>query len=289
MAHFRRIIWDYYRHKGRRMPWRRTRDPYRILVSEIMLQQTQVARVMKFYPIFIKKFPNFRVLARARTVEVLRAWQGMGYNRRALALQRLSRIILEKFNGELPRNRAELESLPGIGKATAGAIRAFVWNEPEIFIETNVRRVFIHFFFSRRSLLSRRTGRQRVTDRELACYIKRTLPRKNVREWYWALMDYGAMLGAATRTGRGGGNAGVRRGRSIENPNRRSAHYGPQPRFAGSDRELRGKILRILLLGRGLGNISRASLVRKINREIKEPLPRIRKIVRALVREGFIT
>jgi len=280
-ARFKRVIRDYHRRHGRDMPWRRTRDPYRILISEIMLQQTQVARVVKFYPFFIGKFPNFRTLAQAKTADVLRAWQGMGYNRRALALQRLSSAVLGKFDGELPHGRAELESLPGIGKATAGAIRAFVWNEPEVFIETNIRRVFIHFFFSCRS------ARRRVTDQEIARYIKRTLPRKNVREWYWALMDYGAMLGAMSRTGaRDSGRDGQS---GVQNPNRKSAYYKTQPRFLGSDRELRGKILRILLFGRGFGNISRASLVRQISRRTKEPPRRVRKIVHALAREGFVT
>jgi A/G-specific adenine glycosylase len=255
MRRFKDIIWAYYRHNRREMPWRRTHDPYRILVSEIMLQQTQVARVMKFYPDFIKKFPDFRALAHARTVAVLRAWQGLGYNRRALALRRLAKIILEKYNGRLPRERAALESLPGIGKATAGAIRAFAWNEPEIFIETNIRRVFIHFFFERS---------RKVTDKEILRYIKRTLDRKNPREWYWALMDYGAMLGAAS-----------------QNPNRKSVHYKKQPRFSGSDRELRGKIVRFLLAKKKFS-------IRALSKGTGEPEKRIRRIASALAKEGFM-
>src|SRR5271155_820779 len=121
---FKKEIRRYYLKNGRHgMLWRKTRDPYRIVVSEIMLQQTQVARVEKFYPRFIKKFPNFRALARARTSDVLRAWQGMGYNRRALALQRLARIVNDQYHGKLPRERAALEALPGIGKATDGSLR----------------------------------------------------------------------------------------------------------------------------------------------------------------------
>jgi len=255
---FKKTIWSRYRSDGRHdLAWRKTRDPYRILVSEIMLQQTQVARVAKFYPKFIKKFPDFRTLARARTPVLLRTWTGLGYNRRALALQRLSRIVLEKFNGRLPRDRAALESLPGIGKATAGSLRAFAFNEPEVFIETNIRRVFIHFFFPRRKT---------VTDRELERYIKRTLPKKNPREWYWALMDYGAMLG---QKGRGA------------NPNRKSAHYRTQAQFRGSDRELRGKILRILLK---YGQLSSVSVVKMV----KEPTARVQGVMSALAREGFI-
>jgi len=277
---FRAIIWAYYRRAGRDMPWRRTRDPYRIVVSEIMLQQTQVARVMKFYPIFIKKFPDFRTLARARTADVLRAWQGMGYNRRALALQRLAKIILEKYNGRLPRERAALTALPGIGKATAGAIHAFAWNEPEIFIETNIRRVFIHFFFPARSGCAGHAGyvgrARTVTDDEIVRYIERTLPRKNAREWYWALMDYGAMLGtAASRIHKKSARA------TGQNPNRNSAHYKKQSRFLGSDRELRGKILRFLLQRK---RVSRETIAK----ETKKPAVRVRKIIAALERERFI-
>jgi A/G-specific adenine glycosylase len=254
---FRATILGYYRKNGRhKLAWRHTTDPYRIVVSEVMLQQTQVARVAKFYPDFTKKFPNFRALARAKTADVLQAWQGMGYNRRALALQNLSRIVLEKFNGTLPRSREELESLPGIGKATAGSIRAFAWNEPEIFIETNIRRVFINFFLHEK---------KKVTDDELTRYIRRTLPGKNYREWYWALMDYGAMLGAGAPTG---------------NPNRKSAHYRKQALFKGSDRELRGKILRLLLKKRKISLTNTA-------KEAKEPILRVKKIAGVLVREGF--
>lgn len=244
------------------MPWRRTRDPYRILVSEIMLQQTQVSRVLKFYPAFMKRLPDFRALAHARVATVLRAWQGMGYNRRALALRRLSRIVLEKFNGRLPRSRAELESLPGIGKVTAGAIRAFVWNEPEIFIETNIRRVFIHFFFRRR---------RKVTDLEIARYIKRTLPQKNLRGWYWALMDYGTMLGTRAKTARRGGT----------NPNRKSVHYKIQPPFFGSDRELRGKMLRFLLQKKKIS-------IETLSKTMKVASTRVRSIAKAFAGEGFI-
>lgn len=266
MSQFKGTIWAYYRHHKRAMPWRRTHDPYRVLVSEIMLQQTQVARVMKFYPDFIKNFPNFRALARARTVAVLRTWQGLGYNRRALALRRLAKIVLKKYGGRLPRERAALESLPGIGEATAGAIRAFAWNEPEIFIETNIRRVFIHFFFGRR---------RKVTDEAILRYIKRTLDRKNPREWYWALMDYGAMLGSASQVSSANGWR-------VKNPNRKSAHYKKQPRFSGSDRELRGKIVRFLLAKKRFS-------IKQVSKEMGESEQRVRKIASALAKEGFMS
>ena len=262
---FQKIILDYYKTAGRDLAWRRTRDSYRILVSEIMLQQTQVARVEAFYENFIKRFPDFRALAKAKTVDVLRAWQGLGYNRRALALQRLAKIIVEYYGGRLPRDRATLESLPGIGAYTAGALRAFAFGEPEIFIETNIRRVFIHFFFPRR---------RKVYDEEIRSLIEKTLPKeagpRNVKVWYWALMDYGAMLGTVHGLG------------AAKNPNRRSAHYAKQSKFFGSDRELRGQLLRLVL--------AKKKIARK---QLFEILPqskiRIAKILSDLQREGFVS
>jgi len=235
---FKKTIEEYYHMHGRHdLPWRHTRDPYAILVSEIMLQQTQVTRVKSYYENFLKKFPNFRRLARAKKEEVLRAWQGLGYNRRALALWNLSRIVSREFNGNLPRTREQLEALPGIGRGTSGAVSAFAFNKPEVFIETNIRRVFIHFFFSATN--EGRASAKKVTDDELARYIKSTLDVKNPREWYYALMDYGAMLGTSASASK----------LASANPNRRSAHYKKQSPFKGSDREIRGKLLRSILAG----------------------------------------
>lgn len=262
IINFRKVIWNYYRTQGRDLPWRRTRDPYRILVSEIMLQQTQVSRVTQYYEKFIKKFSDFETLARAKTETVLRIWQGLGYNRRALSLRILAGEVVAQYHGKLPRDIATLISLPGVGEYTAGAIRAFAFNKPEIFIETNIRRVFIHFFFPEKKHLA---GRE-VTDTEIKRYIERTLDLKNPREWYFALMDYGAMLGIASRD---------------KNPNRRSAGYVRQSRFAGSDRELRGKILRLLLARRKI-----ASSI--LSREFNEPSTRVLKIITLLEREGFL-
>ena len=264
---FRSAVWRHYRRLGRHgLPWRLTRDPYRILVSEIMLQQTQVSRVLKFYPRFIGAFPDFGALARAETRDVLRAWQGMGYNRRALALRRLAGIVAAEHRGRLPRGRAALEALPGVGPATAGAVRAFAFNEREIFIETNIRRAFMRWFFR---------GRRRVTDAEVRRYIGRALDPENPREWYWALMDYGAWRGGGGGRTEGGARGGA-------NPNRRSAHYRKQPRFAGSARELRGKILKILL------RTGRAS-VRALAKETGKSYKEIVRIAEGLAKDGFVS
>ena len=144
---FQRFLSLFYASCGRDLPWRGTIDPYRILVSEFMLQQTRVERVLSKYPEFLGRFPDIEVLARAPRHEVLLAWQGLGYNRRALALHETARRVRDEFHGMVPLDRTLLDSLPGIGRATAGAIVVFSTNRPEIFIETNIRRVYIHLFF----------------------------------------------------------------------------------------------------------------------------------------------
>ncbi len=218
---FKKIIYAHYRAHAREFPWRNTKNPYHIFVSEIMLQQTQAGRVREKYGEFIKTFPNFRALAEASPRDILRAWLGLGYNRRALFLKRAAREIVRVYGGELPRRREKLETFSGIGPATARSIRVFAFNEPDVFIETNIRTVYLHFFFPKS---------KNVPDKKLLPFIEKTLDRKNPREWYYALMDYGAMLK-----------------KSVANPNRRSATHIQQKKFKGSLREARGAILRVLL------------------------------------------
>lgn len=218
---FRDHVYRYYALHGRDLPWRRTTNPYHILVSEIMLQQTQVERVTEKYGKFIARFPDFLSLASAGLKDVLSEWQGMGYNRRALALKGLAEIVTSRYDGELPRTVEGLSKLPGIGTTTAGEILAFAFNIPTSFIETNIRRAFIHHFFP---------DEEAVKDRQIMPLVEATLDRDNPRTWYYALMDYGSMLKKV-----------------VQNPNQRSAHYKKQPPFADSDRKIRGLILRILL------------------------------------------
>jgi A/G-specific adenine glycosylase len=256
---FKKIIWENYRRAGRlALPWRNTHDPYAIFVSEIMLQQTQVNRVAGYYKFFLERFPDFSSLAKANVVEVLTVWQGLGYNRRALFLKRSAEMVVEKFDGRLPPDRAALESLHGIGKGTSGSLMAFAFNKPEIFIETNIRRVFLHFFFE---------GKKKVTDEEIERYIEKSVDRKDPREWYWALMDYGTLLGAQAKE---------------KNPNRRSAHYKKQAAFSGSDRELRGKIVRSLLLKKS--KIDERTLLTGVGAS-KE---KFEKVIKGLYKEGFV-
>ncbi len=238
------------------MLWRKTKNPYRIVVSEIMLQQTQVRRVTEKYSLFIKKFPTFAALARAPLSEALAAWQGLGYNRRALSLKKLSEIVVHEYKSELPHEPEKLAKLPGIGAATAGSIAAFAFNHPSVFIETNIRRVFIHFFFH---------DMKKVNDDAIMRLAAQAVDIKNPREWYFALMDYGTML-AATEN---------------KNPNRKSAHYKKQSKFHGSDRQVRGKIVALLVKHKSL--VPRATA-----KETQEPLERIEKIFKQLQKEGFV-
>jgi A/G-specific adenine glycosylase len=237
------------------MPWRQTHDPYQILVSEIMLQQTQVQRVETKYQEFIAVFPDFPSLARAPLREVLRVWQGMGYNRRGMALQKIAQRVVAEFKGKLPDSVETLRTFPGVGAATAGAIVAFAFNKPTVFLETNIRRVFLHTFFH---------NREGVRDRELLPLIERTLDREKPRQWYYALMDYGARLK-----------------KDAENPNRRSAHYTRQSPFEGSDRQIRSLILKTLLVK---PRLSMSQLLKAVG---KVPT-RTERIIGQLGEEGFL-
>lgn len=217
---FQKKVYDHY-HKNRRdFPWRKGITPYKIVVSEIMLQQTQAPRVVEKFKFFIKTFPNFESLARAPFKDILKVWQGLGYNRRALGLKKLAEIIVTEYKGKLPKTPEELVGLPWIGLHTAGSIAAYAYNYPSIFIETNIRSVFIHEFFGDQS---------EVTDKQLLPYIEAALDKKHSREWYNALMDYGAMLKETN-----------------PNPSRRSKHYTKQSTFEGSNRKLRGMVLKLL-------------------------------------------
>lgn len=252
---FQKTIYDYYREHSRKLPWRITRNPYHILVSEIMLQQTQVARVLVKYERLVQMFPDFSTLAQAPLKIILKEWQGMGYNRRAIALKHIAQKVMEEFHGHLPPSAEVLKTFPGIGKATASSIIAFAFNIPTVFIETNIRRVFIHGFFHDRS---------DVKDTEILLLVERTLDVTNPREWYYGLMDYGAMLK-----------------KEFENPNRRSAHYQKQSPFQGSNRQVRGNILKML------ANESSVS-EREITRKLQTDSERVRNNLVQLEKEGFI-
>jgi A/G-specific adenine glycosylase len=218
---FQNHVYKHYATQGRDLPWRKTEDPYEILVSEIMLQQTQVPRVMEKYGQFLHAFPTMHSLAQAPLREILTVWQGLGYNRRALALKKTAEQLVNHFSGRIPSKVDSLTTLPGIGNATSCAICAFAFNQPTVFLETNIRTVFIHHFFD---------GRNGIRDTHILPFVAQTLDKKNPRTWYYALMDYGAAV--KKRHG---------------NPNTKSAHYKRQGRFEGSNRQIRGAILHALV------------------------------------------
>ncbi len=257
----RRIL-AWYRLNGRRdLPWRKTNDPYRILVSEVMLQQTQVSRVLPKYREFLLAFPSLRALAHASTREVLQAWQGLGYNRRALNLHRLARTVLQDQRGRLPRTAVELQTLPGLGPYTARAVACLAFGERVALVETNIRKVILHQCFPHR---------RRVTAREVASAAAQLLPRANARSWNLAIMDYGA---AKFRSGR--------------NPNRQATSYTSQSKFQGSRRQLRGRVVAALLAGCAMSRsgLRRALLVAGLPKEQLALLP---AVLLELTREGFV-
>ncbi len=221
---FQRVVLDHYKRLGRHaLPWRASHDPYRVLVSEIMLQQTQVERVIPYFEAWLKLFPDVRALAKAPLAKVLRAWQGLGYNRRAKNLHAAAKAIVKEYGGVFPKTPEELEELPGIGPYTARAVSAFAYNQDVVFIETNLRTVVTHHFFP---------GESTVDDKQLMPILEKSLPRGKAREWYSALMDYGSFLK----------RSGVR-------INPRAKSYVKQSTFAGSAREARGAILKALARG----------------------------------------
>ena len=177
---FRKKVYGHFEQEGRDLPWRKNLNPFRVLVSEIMLQQTQVERVIEKYREFLSAFPDFGTLAKAPLPKLLSVWSGMGYNRRALALRALAQKVMLEHRGRLPRDHEMLIALPGIGKYTAGAVMAFAFNKPVVFMDTNIRRVFIHEFFQ---------DRGNIHDDELIPLVEKTIDAANPRKWYNALMD----------------------------------------------------------------------------------------------------
>lgn len=221
---------DFLREKGeelyRDMPWREDTRPYYVLVSELMLQQTQVPRVVPKFEAFIAAFPDEIALAAASLADVLKLWQGLGYNRRAKFLHQAAQMIVNEYGGQFPENEAHILRLPGVGKNTAGAILAYAFNQPAIYVETNVRTVYIHHFFA---------DNFAVDDKEIIELLEATINRDNPRAFYQALMDYGSWL----------------KGQGVRNTIQ-SRHYKKQPPLQGSVREVRGQI--ITQLSRGDAN-----------------------------------
>jgi len=257
---FQKKIYNYFNTFGRTFAWRETDNPYYIFVSEVMLQQTQTKRVEKKYREFIATFPDFASLAKARLHEVLRVWQGLGYNRRAKFLQQSAQIIVFQHDGKIPNDVKKLQKLPGIGAATAASIAAFAFNLPTIFVETNIRAVFIHLFLN---------DKQNISDTELLSLASQTIDRTSPRIWYYALTDYGAMLKLN----------GI-------NPIAQSKMYNKQSPFAGSDRQIRGAIIKCLLQNKK-SNVKQ--LCDMLEKSLNAKPDRIKTIIETLVNEKLVT
>jgi len=217
---FQKFIIDQGLRLYRDMPWRRDTRPYYILVSELMLQQTQVSRVVPKFEAFIEAFPDIQSLAQASLGDVLRLWSGLGYNRRAKYLHQAAQMIIMEHDGAFPVKQALLQALPGVGKNTAGAIAAYAFNQPVLFVETNVRAVYIYHFFE---------TAKKVNDAQIIERLATTYDEVNSRVFYWALMDYGSDL--------------KRQGKVTA---AKSKHYKKQAPLRGSIREIRGQILKVL-------------------------------------------
>jgi A/G-specific adenine glycosylase len=192
------MVLGHYRKHRRDLPWRHGRTPYRVAVVEIMLQQTQVPRVVPKFREFVRKFPSWRALAKSAQAELLATWSGLGYNRRALLLRKLAQAVVQEHGGRLPKTVEQLQKLPGLGHATAAAISVYAFGQPHAFIETNVRAVLLHHFFP---------GKKNVPDSKVWPLIHATLDRRDPIRWYSALMDYGTWLK-----------------RQVVNPSRQSKH-----------------------------------------------------------------
>lgn len=265
LEEFSATVWERGRELYRDLPWRDTHDPYAILLSEVMLQQTQVSRVMGRWEQWLETFPTIADLASAPLPPVLELWQGMGYNRRALNLKRCAEEVVAMHDGVVPSDKKALLALPGIGPSTSAGVRIFAFRQPDMYLETNVRAVFIHELFP---------GRESVADKELVSLVEATCPQDaRVRAWYYALLDYGAYLK-----------------KTMPNPTRRSKHYTRQSKFEGSHRQKRAYLLRRVIddalstedFARDLAQSERAS-------GRQEPsVEEVRAILDELEREGFV-
>lgn len=268
---FHKTLTDYYYESGRHdMLWRSPDkkgnfDPYKILVSEMMLQQTQVDRVTPKYTAFLKQFPTVRSLAGASLGDVLKLWNGLGYNRRAKFIWQAAQAVMQDFEGQFPETATELQRLPGIGPNTAGAIMAYAYNQPVIFIETNIRTVIIHYFFKDKS---------GVPDADIRAVMEAVVPARGEtgkeiqgvvlepRQFYWAMMDYGSYLK-----------------KTVGNVSRASKHYTRQSAFHGSRRQLRGQIIRLLTV--------KSATAKVLHERIKDE--RLDDVLDTLMAEGMIS
>lgn len=244
---FQKKVWDFYVTDGRHdLSWRPPQlkvkngkiDIYQIMVSEIMLQQTQVSRVLPKFESWMKKFSSIKVLAQASRKDVLTLWQGLGYTRRAKFLHEAAQKIVKDG---LPKTVEEIEDLSGIGHYTARAITTFAWNEPYAFVETNIRTVYINHFFKNKEI---------VADTEILNLVEQTLDTDKPREWMYALMDYGSYLKLQGKA-----------------HNARAKSFTRQSKFKGSVREVRGAIMKFFRMKDVLTSRDQKEFEKKFDRQ----------------------
>lgn len=294
---FNTILFRWYKKHGRHsLPWRKTRDPYHILVSEIMLQQTQVERVLPKYHEFLRRFPTVAALAEAPLGDVLRAWSGLGYNRRAKFLHECAKTLSAGRKAQSikqkmlwPRTFSELLKLPGVGPSTAAAISSFSFGADEPMIDINIRRIIARVFFKhdgsrasedrgRRSDVRRPKSEDWAipSDGALYDFAKTIIPKNRGCEWNWAMMDVGALLCKAK------GYSDACPFQKLHGLVGDFIYKKPQKKFAGSDRYYRGRIL--ALLAEATGGVTANALCRKLKIAAKK----LSSITSALRRESLI-
>lgn len=256
---FRDKIYSFYRDNRRSFIWREDICPYKVFISEVMLQQTQTARVTIKFEQWLQKFSSFQDVAGASSHEILTAWQGLGYNRRGLALQKASQMIVYNFQGILPSDPKLLQQLPGIGPNTAGSICAFAFNLPVVFIETNIRSVYLHEFFQ---------GQDDVDDKSILSLVAQTIDVQDARNWYYALMDYGVFLK-----------------KTLKVKNTSSKHYARQSKFIGSKREIRGLVVRLLTK---LLRLHHDDLIALVHQQLPHNYHDVTMVLQTLVQEKLI-
>lgn len=259
IVQFQKLIYDFYALNKRNFIWREEITPYKVLVSEVMLQQTQTTRVIPKFENWLLHFPDFSSLAQASNHDVLSAWQGLGYNRRGLALGKIAQIVMAEHDGQLPNNPAILQTFPAIGPNTAGSICAFAFNNPIVFIETNIRTIYTDTFFK---------GQSEISDKQLLPLIAQTIDHNNAREWYYALMDYGVYLK-----------------QNLPRINAASKHYTRQSKFIGSKRQVRGAIIKILTQ---LKHVEHEMLIELVDFELPENKHNIDLIIQNLLDEKTV-
>jgi A/G-specific adenine glycosylase len=251
IAKFQRNVFSFYKKYKRTLPWRTTTDAYKIFLSEVMLQQTQVSRVITYYKKWVHQWPTIQCLASATRSEVLRAWMGLGYNTRAINLHKAAQKIVRDFHGDLLQAMKHYEEIPGVGRYTSQAVVIFTTNADLVTVDTNIRRIFIHEF----------NLPETVSEKTLWDLAERCLPKGRSRDWHNALMDFGALHLTSQKTG-------------IKPKTQ-------QPRFDGSDRQLRARIIRILL--------QNDESFKNIIKTLSVDAPRLQRILEKLISEGIIS